>query len=171
MLLLINRERSKIIEPSTKRLLAFTVIVVSFANFVMPIPSLGKRFMILSYPLIAYLWLDVFGTHRYKNYLYMIPIVFFMSIYHLIEAYVQNVDVMFYISSPIIDLVRFLWCVIIAKTMFKRLVKGIVYFFCPILKKYHRFTGSLTTLGWKDLPLYILLWWGFCPNLIDEIAL
>ena len=108
MLLLINRERSKIIEPSTKRLLAFTVIVVSFANFVMPIPSLGKRFMVLSYPLIAYLWLDVFGTHRYKNYLYMIPIVFFMSIYHLIEAYVQNVDVMFYISSPIIDLVRFL---------------------------------------------------------------
>ncbi|MBQ9170545.1 MAG: acyltransferase [Bacteroidaceae bacterium] len=28
--------------------------------------------------------------------------------------------------------------------MFKRLVKDIVYFFCPILKEYHRFTGSLT---------------------------
>lgn len=103
MLLMINRSRDKIKQYSTKNLLAFTVIVVSFSNFVMPIPSLGKRFMILSYPLIAYLWLNVFGVYKYKRYIYLMPIVFFMSIYHLLESYISNVDPLFYITSPIID--------------------------------------------------------------------
>lgn len=103
MLLMINRSRDKIKQYSTKNLLAFTVIVVSFSNFVMPIPSLGKRFMILSYPLIAYLWLNVFGVYKYKRYVYLMPIVFFMSIYHLLESYISNVDPLFYITSPIID--------------------------------------------------------------------
>lgn len=108
MLFMINRERKHIEQLETNHLLSFTIIIVSFANFVMPVPSLGKRFMILSYPLIAYLWLDLFGLYYYRRFLYLLPVVFFMSIYHLFESYVNNVDLLFYISSPIVDLIRFI---------------------------------------------------------------
>lgn len=108
MLWLVIKERDTITSLRIRNLLVFTIILVSFSNFMMPVPSLGGRFMILSYPFIAYLWLEVIGTTKYKTYIYFMPLVFFMAIYHLIQAYWENVDKFFYISSPIIDLIRFL---------------------------------------------------------------
>lgn len=108
MLFIIRRERKTIYDTKIRGLLTFTVIIISFSNFAMPIPSLGGRFMALSYPFLAYLWLDIIGTHRYKSFIYVMPVVFIMAIYHLLQAYWQNADTLFYISSPILDLVRFL---------------------------------------------------------------
>lgn len=108
MLLIIIKNKQQSNDSRVLKLLAFTIILVSFSNFVMPVPSLGKRFMVLSYPLIAYLWLAIIGVSRYRNFLNIMPIVFFMSIYHLLQAYIQNVDPLFYISSPIVDLIRYL---------------------------------------------------------------
>lgn len=108
MLFIIRRERKSISDKNVKSLLAFTIIIITFSNFTMPIPSLGGRFMAFSYPLLAYLWLEVIGTNRYKSFIYCMPFVFLMAIYHLLQAYWQNADHLFYISSPLIDLVRFL---------------------------------------------------------------
>lgn len=108
MLLIINSEKSQIVSRQTKSLLELTIIIVTFSNFTMSIPSLGGRYMSLSYPLLAYLWLDVIGTKKYKAFIYIMPFVFIMTIYHMFQSYWENVDRLFYISSPILDLFRFL---------------------------------------------------------------
>lgn len=108
MLYLIIRSRDLIKDRRVQNIYSFTIILVTFSNFMMPVPSLGGRFMALSYPFIAYLWLDIFGTDRYRRVIYCMPFVFIMSIYHLFRSYWFNVDRLFYISSPIVDLVRFL---------------------------------------------------------------
>lgn len=94
-------------EQKLLNLLSITLIFVAFSNFVMPIPSLGKRFFIFSYPLISYLWLTIIGNKQ-NSYVLIMPIIFIMAIYHLLLAYVENVDSLFYVASPIVDIFRYI---------------------------------------------------------------
>lgn len=108
MLLIINSKKNNIKDKQVKSLLELTIIIVSFSNFMMPVPSVGGRFIVMSYPFLAYLWLDIIGPNRYKKFIHFMPFVFIMTIYHMFQSYWENVDRLFYISSPIIDLFRFL---------------------------------------------------------------
>lgn len=84
----------------TESLYKFLLVLVTFANFTMSIPSLGGRFFLLSYPIIAYIWLINFGKNRYKYILYFFPLAFFFNIYEQLILYLKVTGVYFYISSP-----------------------------------------------------------------------
>ncbi len=77
------------------------LIWMTFCNFTMSIPSVGVRFIILSYPLIAYIWLSMFKTQKYKLILFALPFVFAYDIYRLIISYSTVLTPSFFISSPL----------------------------------------------------------------------
>lgn len=86
--------------PKTKSLFAFLLIWMTFANFTMPIPSLGGRFMVLAYPVIAYIWLVNFKGVKYQKVLHAMPFVFLFSFYTQFLLYKNVLSPTFYFSSP-----------------------------------------------------------------------
>lgn len=105
---LLIKNNTAIKNIKTKSLYQFLLVWMTFVNFVMPIPSLGNRFIILAYPIIAYLWLGNLNNTKYRYWIYAIPLVFFMGIYSLLEHYISVLDFSFYFSSPLILIIRYL---------------------------------------------------------------
>lgn len=94
--------------PQSKSMYLFLLVWMTFANFTMPVPSLGSRLMILSFPVVAYLWLINFKKNKYRILIYLMPIVFFMNIYKLFILYNTVLDPFFYFSSPIVLVYKYL---------------------------------------------------------------
>jgi hypothetical protein len=84
----------------SKNLYAFLLLYMSIINFTMPIPSLGVRYVVLAYPIIAYIWLVNFKGRRYQRFLYAAPLVFWFVIYGQIVQYSIVLQPDFYISNP-----------------------------------------------------------------------
>lgn len=103
-----NSASIKELNYKSKNLYLFLLVWMTFVNFAMPVPSLGVRFLILAFPIIAYVWLINFRDIRYRYVIYLLPIVFFMSIYTLIGNYINVLDPSFYYSSPIVLLFKYL---------------------------------------------------------------
>lgn len=108
IILIINR-RKILLDINDIRLYRFMLVYTTFSNFGMSIPSFGNRFIILSYSIIAFLWLTSFKGLKYNWIIYLFPIAFFMSIYHQINLYNLVTDVYFYISSPLILIPEYLF--------------------------------------------------------------
>lgn len=106
--LFIHNSKAIIANPKTKSLYLFLLVFMSFVNFTMAVPSLGGRYMILAYPIIAYIWLVNFKGVKYKNYLYSMPIVFSFSIYGWIQRYLLVLDLEFFITSPFYLIYKYL---------------------------------------------------------------
>ncbi|PZD76611.1 EpsG family protein [Mesonia sp. K7] len=87
--------------PKTKKLFSFLLIWMTFVNFTTPIPSLGGRFMVMAYPIIAYIWLVNFYGKKYQRLLYLMPFVFVMFFYVKVILYKGVTDLSFYVSSPV----------------------------------------------------------------------
>lgn len=83
----------------TKNLYLFLLIWMTFANFTMPAPSLGSRFIQLSYPLIAYIWLVNFYKVKYIKFVYIIPVVFLFDIFIQTRRYFSVLPNEFFISN------------------------------------------------------------------------
>jgi len=94
--------------PKTQNLFSFLLVWMTFVNFTMPVPSLGGRFMTLSYPLIAYIWLVNFKGKKYTKILYAMPFVFSASIFFQLQYYNMVLDPLFYISSPLYLIYKYL---------------------------------------------------------------
>lgn len=85
--------------PKTKNIYLLLLVWVSIFNFLMFVPSLGSRFIQISYPLIAYIWLVIFKDSRYQNLILFLPLVFFWDILKNILYYTQVLEYNFYYSS------------------------------------------------------------------------
>lgn len=57
------------------RLLRFSLILMSVVNFTFVIPSLGVRFLTMTFPFIAYIWTVCFNEQRYLKYVYILSAV------------------------------------------------------------------------------------------------
>lgn len=84
----------------SKELYLFLLVFMTFVNFTMPVPSLGGRYMTLAYPIIAYIWLVNFKGRKYIRYLYLMPFVFWFSIYRRLNQYFSVLEPAFFISNP-----------------------------------------------------------------------
>ncbi|MDY4789543.1 MAG: EpsG family protein [Bacteroidales bacterium] len=92
----------------TKSLYMFLLVWMTFVNFTMPVPSLGGRFMVLSYPIIAYIWLVNFKGKKYKYVLYSMPFVFLFSFYTQFLYYIHVLEPYFFFSSPFYLIYKYL---------------------------------------------------------------
>lgn len=97
-IIIINR---KIITKNNRSIFRFLLVWMTMVNFIMAIPAMGGRFIVLAYSIIAYLWLEMFGTHRYRWIIYLLPIAFSLQIYLLIQMYFMVIQPEFFIESPI----------------------------------------------------------------------
>lgn len=86
--------------PKSKSFYLFLLVYMTFVNFTMAVPSLGGRYMILAYPIIAYIWLVNFKGVKYKKFLYAMPVIFWFSFYGWIGRYLTVLDFEFFVSSP-----------------------------------------------------------------------
>ena len=68
-------------DSRNKDLFLFTLAFLTCVNFFMPIPSLGGRYILLSYPLLAYLWLSCFKAHAFNGWIYLMPLFLFRGFY------------------------------------------------------------------------------------------
>ncbi len=82
-------------------LLQVLLVWATVSNFLMSIPSLGGRFFILSYPLIAILAYKLRIQKQINVLISLIPIIFLYFIYMRIVSYVDIVDISFYFSNPL----------------------------------------------------------------------
>lgn len=99
VLLIINRVLI-INDRNIRGLFYFLVLMLSFVNIFMFVPSLGTRFFGFLLPFIAFLWAYIFGGTRYKFILLLIPFIFFRDIYVSFLLYSSVLDSYSLISSP-----------------------------------------------------------------------
>jgi len=101
VVLLFIRNRKTISSPTTKNLYFFLIIFTTFVNFVMPIPSFGGRFLALSLPLIAYIWVIAFkNTMQYRPILYLFIVAFSYHFFLQIRGFFKLTEIDFYIFNP-----------------------------------------------------------------------
>jgi len=98
--LFIRNSKTIFKNPKSNALFPFLLVWMSFVNFTMPIPSVGNRFVMLAYPMIAYIWLVNFKGVKYEKVLYAMPFVFLFSFYNQLKLYLMVIDFSFLYSSP-----------------------------------------------------------------------
>lgn len=99
--LLIKNRKTVLSDIRTKGLYLASLVWLSFCNFGMSIPSLGRRYILLSYPMIAYLMLVTFKGSKYKYFIYAMPFIFIHDLlYNIPSIYKQVLDFGFFYSSP-----------------------------------------------------------------------
>lgn len=106
--LFIKNSRSVKANPKTRHFYLFILVYMTFVNFTMPVPSLGSRFLLFSYPIIAYVWLVNFKEIQYTKVLYVMPFVFWLTIYSRINYYLLVLEPSFFISNPFYLIYKYL---------------------------------------------------------------
>ena len=94
-----NREIIKA-NYSTKNLYLFLIQYMTFVNFSLAVPSLGARFQLIAFPIIAYIWLVNFKDVKYQRFLYLTPIIFWFNIRTELIYYFKILDFTFYFTNP-----------------------------------------------------------------------
>lgn len=79
IVLLAKGDKNK--DSRNKDLLRFSVAYLTCVNFFMPIPSLGSRYILLSYPMLAYLWLTCIKDNTLHAWIYLMPLFLFRGFY------------------------------------------------------------------------------------------
>lgn len=97
--LFIKEKREIIDSNKTRELFLFLLVYMTLINFMMVIPSLGGRYIMLAYPLIAYIWLISFKDVKYKWMLYIMPIVLLLPTYNVFLNTTKVLDINFYFSN------------------------------------------------------------------------
>lgn len=88
-------------DRNIRELFYFLILMLSFVNIFMFIPSLGTRFFGFLFPFIAFLWLYMFMDKKYKLILFLIPFVFLRDIYVSYLGYYRVLDFSDLFSSPL----------------------------------------------------------------------
>ena len=108
---ILNDIKEKIIKDSrSKNIFGLLLVLITFANFVSTVPSLGARFVMFTYPLIAYILLLCIKDYKkmYSLLIAFVPLYFFMRIYQTLKLYIETLNIDFFISSPIYLLGKYL---------------------------------------------------------------
>lgn len=110
MIIFIKNKKIILHDERVKNIFMLLLPLMTFANFTMPIPSVGSRFIILTYPLIAYIWLVCFKGKFIKGDLFLkfIPLYFFMTLYNQAALYLSTLNLDFFITSPIYLTMKYL---------------------------------------------------------------
>ena len=91
-----------------EKMFRFLLVIMSFVNFTMMIPSLGSRFLMLALPFIAYIWLVCFSEKKFRKYVYILGAMFLLLIpmpmqimqFPCLMYYQKVLEPEFYLTSP-----------------------------------------------------------------------
>lgn len=87
---------------ASRQLFLFLVVYLTCFNFLLAIPSLGARFLVLAFPMIAYIWLVCFKEKKlYEWYIFLLPVAFFWDIITKLLLYSRVLDLHSLLLSPI----------------------------------------------------------------------
>lgn len=114
--LFIRNSKDVINNIKTKGLYQFLLVLITFVNLTIIIPEVGTRFMMLTIPIISYIWLVNFNVYnKYRKVLYFSIVVFsfkLLGLYVYTFPTFRHYDVVlepyFYFSSPIYLIYRYL---------------------------------------------------------------
>lgn len=106
LFIVIMHKQSRLLPQDTDRLYRFTLVFLTIVNFVMPIPSLGVRFIVVSYSLIAVLWLNIIGHSRYSFLVYLMPLFMVRTFYVEVVQLLRFQDPSFFFTNPITLLIN-----------------------------------------------------------------
>ena len=101
LLILLVINRNLIDEKHSDDLLSFLVVLCAMCNFAMPIPSVGVRFIRLTFPIIALLYMKKMPEKRFTGLLMLFPVIFVFDFYYMFLHYMSSVGIKFFISSPL----------------------------------------------------------------------
>ncbi len=114
LILFIANRKTIINNPKTYNLFRFLLILSTFINLTSGIPSLGSRFSIFAFPIIAYIWIVIFKPkNKYKLVLYAIPFVYSLRIIFYLRLYNFIIEPIFYVSNPMFLINRYLLSLVI----------------------------------------------------------
>lgn len=106
-LFIINRNEIK--KNKCKNLYLFAIIFMTFINFSIPIPALGRRSIVMIYPIITYIWLSFWGTKKNSWIIYIFPLIWYWQIMTYFNYYNTVIDFSFLVSSPIYMIAKYLF--------------------------------------------------------------
>ena len=106
LILLIAINKKKVTDKSAKSIVSVMIVLATVANSCMFIPTLGRRLFLLNIALVAYSFLVTFGDKNYKILIMVLPLVWFMNLYHLTINVMSVLDLGF-LLSPVISFIRF----------------------------------------------------------------
>ena len=94
---------------NTKDLYLLLILVATYVNFFLAVPSMGTRVMMRTeLPLICYIWMSnskVLKQYRWMLWVYMFFMLF--SIKHQFEQYLSYMQLDFYIASPVLLFIKY----------------------------------------------------------------
>lgn len=109
LLILLSSKRWKNNDDIYARLFVVFLVLLSFSNFTASIPSLGKRFHLLSMPIFYFLWCVTFVNREYRSLINLIPGIYsFSFVYWIYRTVMGVVGIIPLLMSPFISFVRFL---------------------------------------------------------------
>lgn len=110
MLIIIVNNKQVINDKRTINIYGLLLVLITFSNFVSSVPSLGNRFSMFTYPLIAYIWLLHIKDYKkqYSLFFMLMPLYFFMNIFQTLKLYVNTLNIDFFIASPIYLIYKYL---------------------------------------------------------------
>lgn len=100
VLILILNRASFLNIKNIKNLFYFIIIMLSFVNVFIFVPSLGERFFSFLLPFIAFTWAFIFRGKSYNLILFLVPVVFLRDIYVSFLLYDMVLDFSDIVSSP-----------------------------------------------------------------------
>lgn len=109
MCIIISNKKIINADNRTNKLFTLFLVLATFSNLMINVPSLGARFSIFTYPLIAYICiLHILKNPNYNLFFSLIPLYFFMVIYQQLNQYLSVLNIDFFISSPVYLVVKYL---------------------------------------------------------------
>lgn len=108
VILLIRDSKNLLNNAKTKDLYSFLLVWFTTFNFLSSVPSLGGRFQVISFPIIAYLWLVNFKGKKYDIMIILLPFIFILETYKFFVYYNVVLDPFFYVSNPVSLMYKYL---------------------------------------------------------------
>lgn len=106
--LIILNKKNFLKDDKTSNVYLFFVVWITIFNFLIFIPSVGNRFIQLSYPLIAYLWLVGFKDKKYKGFIILLPVIFSFNILDQIIKYTKIINLDIFIMNPFLIIYKYI---------------------------------------------------------------
>lgn len=77
------------------------LILMSFSNFMIAVPSVGVRFLQLCVPLLVYLWIKTMTDTKWHSYIKYVPIFYAYKILYWFRDTVAISDPFLYLTNSI----------------------------------------------------------------------